>query len=160
MSALFTDHNRKCIHCGERAGVWPDNEDGLPTCPSCGKSQDRSRFWGRFQDDCAQCGEPECDCETYQPAAAPSSRIYVDDARIPWRGKRWSHLTADTEEALHEFAAKIGLRREWFQPSSTRPEAHHYDVTDSKRDEAILAGAIPETTEEGARRRRARRAAA
>lgn len=88
-------------------------------------------------------------------SSAAIARVYVDDVRIPWRGKRWSHLTADTEEALHEFAARIGLKREWFQPSSTRPEAHHYDVTDAKRDEAILAGAIPETWREGAARRRA-----
>lgn len=90
--------------------------------------------------------------------------VYVDDVRIAWRGKRWSHLTADTVEELHAFAATIGLRREWFQPSSTRPEAHHYDVTDSKRDEAILAGAIAESWRDGATRRRAageaRRAAA
>jgi hypothetical protein len=81
--------------------------------------------------------------------------VYVDNARVRWMGKRWSHLTADTVEELHAFAASIGLKREWFQESSTRPEAHHYDVTDSKRDEAILAGAIPETWREGAERRRA-----
>lgn len=90
--------------------------------------------------------------------------VYVDDVRIPWKGKRWSHLTADTETELHEFAESIGLKRAWFQESSTRPEAHHYDVTDSKRDAAILAGAIPETVREGSARRRsageARRAAA
>lgn len=80
--------------------------------------------------------------------------VYVDDVRIRWRGKHWSHLTADTETELHDFAASIGLKREWFQPSSTRPEAHHYDVTDGKRDEAILAGAIPESWRDGATRRR------
>lgn len=81
--------------------------------------------------------------------------VYVDDVRIPWKGKRWSHLTADTLDELHAFAEAIGLKRAWFQESSTRPEAHHYDVTDSKRDEAILAGAVPESWRDGASRRRA-----
>lgn len=80
--------------------------------------------------------------------------VYVDDARLAWRGKRWSHLTADTLEELHGFAARLGLRREWFQEGS-RFETHHYDVTDSKREYAIFLGATPESTEEGAERRRA-----
>jgi hypothetical protein len=36
VSALFTDHNRKCVACGERAGVWPTDDDGIATCPTCG----------------------------------------------------------------------------------------------------------------------------
>jgi hypothetical protein len=82
--------------------------------------------------------------------------VYVDDARIPWRGWRMSHLQADTVDELHAFAQSIGLRRDWFQPGS-RPEAAHYDVTDSKRAEAIAAGAISETVAEGSARRRTRR---
>ena len=78
--------------------------------------------------------------------------VYVDNARIPATvGRlraRWSHLTADTKDELHEFAARIGLRREWFQ-TCKRPCARageecphwHYDVTDAKRAEAIAAGA-------------------
>jgi Protein of unknown function (DUF4031) len=50
--------------------------------------------------------------------------VYVDDAGILAEVRngsrvhvsRWSHLTADTQEELHEFAARLGLRREWFQP--------------------------------------------
>ncbi len=81
--------------------------------------------------------------------------VYVDDVRIPWKGDKWSHLTADTEAELHEFAQSIGLASAWFQPSSTRPEAHHYDVNESKRSQAILAGAVAETWRDGADRRRA-----
>lgn len=85
--------------------------------------------------------------------------VYVDDMRMPARvGRiqaRWSHLTADTDEELHAFADKLGLRRSWFQPSSTRPEANHYDVTDKVRDKAIRLGAVPEAMRDGARRRRA-----
>lgn len=70
--------------------------------------------------------------------------VYVDDMRLPARvGRiqaRWSHLMADTDDELHAFAASIGLRRGWAQyPGTWRS---HYDVTDSKRTQAIRAGAI------------------
>lgn len=84
--------------------------------------------------------------------------VYVDDARIratvgQLQG-RWSHLFADTSDELHEFAQRLGLRRSWFQdPVVTgRPRARagsraaenwHYDVTDSKRRQAIAIGATP-----------------
>jgi hypothetical protein len=84
--------------------------------------------------------------------------VYVDDVAMRWRGKRWYHLTADSTEELHAFAAKVGLKREWFQESEYRREADHYDVTDSFRDKSILLGAIPESWREGAARRRAARA--
>lgn len=83
--------------------------------------------------------------------------VYVDDFRVSttfgrYRNARMSHMTADTIEELHEFAAKLGLQRSWYQ-ESWRPEACHYDVTDTKRAEAIALGAKPETMTEGARRR-------
>jgi len=77
--------------------------------------------------------------------------VYVDDARIPAtvgriRG-RWSHLFADSQVELHAFASRIGLRRSWFQPGRSyggRPSRYwHYDVTDSMRERAIRAGAVP-----------------
>jgi hypothetical protein len=71
--------------------------------------------------------------------------VYVDDMRLPARvgqlRARWSHLTADTKTELHAFAARIGLRRSWFQD---KPHGlWHYDVTDTKRRQAIAAGAVP-----------------
>lgn len=89
--------------------------------------------------------------------------VYVDDMRLLARvGRitaRWSHLTADTPEELHEFAAQIGLKRSWFQkpkglngkpvnPASLKAQMWHYDVTDEKRDLAIKSGAKPITTRE------------
>lgn len=82
--------------------------------------------------------------------------VYVDNFRVPAtigrvRG-RWSHLTADTPAELHEFAERIGLRRQWFQarckhgscPTVDDSCVHfHYDVVDSKRTEAIAEGAEP-----------------
>lgn len=82
--------------------------------------------------------------------------VYVDNARIHalvGRNRvsaRWSHLTADSQEELHAFAERIGLRRVWFQTCKSPcsrpgvPCPHwHYDVTDQKRDQAIQAGAVP-----------------
>lgn len=76
--------------------------------------------------------------------------VFVDNFRCPARigriSGRWSHLTADTPDELHVFAARIGLQRPWFQErckyGKCDPCPHfHYDVTDSKRSEAIAAGA-------------------
>lgn len=85
--------------------------------------------------------------------------IYVDNARIPFRGMRMSHMQADTLDELHAMADRLGLRRSWFQPGS-RPEAAHYDVSDSKRDEALAFGAVAETIEQSSQRRRTLRARA
>lgn len=59
------------------------------------------------------------------------------------------HLTADTAEELHEFAERIGLRREWFQPQS-HP---HYDLTVRMRAKALRHGAVMVPAREQARRR-------
>lgn len=68
--------------------------------------------------------------------------VYVDNERIEWRGKLWCHLVADSLNELHEFAAALGLRRNWFQGKASYP---HYDVTTSVRDRALLLGATPGT---------------
>lgn len=44
-------------------------------------------------------------------------------------------------EALHEFARRIGLKREWFQPDPCGGYSH-YDLTVLKRAMAIKLGAI------------------
>jgi len=71
--------------------------------------------------------------------------VYVDDSRIRARvgsiNAQWSHLTADTDEELHEFAERLGLRRSWFQSKPNQPWMNHYDVTESKRRDAIRLGA-------------------
>jgi hypothetical protein len=54
-------------------------------------------------------------------------------------------MYADTNEELHEFAAKIGLRREWFQKSTSGP---HYDLTVRRRAAAVKLGAIEHTDRE------------
>ena len=77
--------------------------------------------------------------------------VYVDDARIRWRGRRWSHLVADSPSELHAAAARLGLRREWAQE---RGRTLHYDLPDELRERAISLGvAEPLTWRELARRR-------
>jgi hypothetical protein len=61
--------------------------------------------------------------------------ILVDTPIWRWRGRRWAHLVSDTShEELHRFAARLGLRRAWFQ-------GDHYDVPDEVRRAALRLGA-------------------
>ena len=72
--------------------------------------------------------------------------VYVDELRDYTKTARikrlpsthWAHLTADTREELHAFAARLGLRRAWFQDHATR---WHYDLTPGKRALAVRLGA-------------------
>jgi Protein of unknown function (DUF4031) len=76
----------------------------------------------------------------------------------------WFGLTADTEDELHAFAARLGLRRSMFQPGGpTGPQqvsvTGHYDVTEGERDQAVALGAhaiTPREEDERERRRAAR----
>jgi hypothetical protein len=77
--------------------------------------------------------------------------VYVDDSNIQatvpngrvQHTSRWSHLFADTQEELHEFAEKLGLRRSYFQGGPEHGRLWHYDVTEGKRWQAIRLGAQP-----------------
>ncbi len=68
--------------------------------------------------------------------------ILVDPPReypTKLRYKVWSHMVSDSsEEELHEFAARLGLRREWFQDGSYA----HYDLTAAKQRQALRLGAV------------------
>lgn len=55
-----------------------------------------------------------------------------------WRLGESCHLIADSVDELHAFAARIGLRRSWFQEKSTP----HYDLTAKRREAALNIGAI------------------
>lgn len=74
--------------------------------------------------------------------------VYVDDyfakAAVP-NGNRtvsavWCHMTADSREELDEMADAIGLKRSWIQYPGTWKE--HYDVTMTRRNAAVKAGAV------------------
>lgn len=75
--------------------------------------------------------------------------VLVDEARWPWRGRRWAHLVSDSSyDELHELAQSIGLRRIGFQ-------GDHYDVDETDRDRTLAAGAVPINSRELVRRLRA-----
>lgn len=45
-------------------------------------------------------------------------------------GHRWCHMWADTLEELHAMAARIGMRRAWFQD---KPSFPHYDLVPTRK---------------------------
>src|SRR6059058_5664912 len=59
------------------------------------------------------------------PTSVAPVPVYVDDARIPWRGLRWSHMVADTAEELYLAAEELGLSRERVQ---AKGRTLHYDL--------------------------------
>ncbi len=63
--------------------------------------------------------------------------IYVDCARNRFGRMIMSHMIADTETELHQFAAILGINHKYFQPKSFP----HYDVSQSKREAALRLGA-------------------
>lgn len=64
--------------------------------------------------------------------------VYVDAGKYPFRDMLMCHLLADSVEELHEMAAKIGMKRIWFQNHGTP----HYDICQERRALAIKLGAI------------------
>ena len=51
-------------------------------------------------------------------------------------------MWADSEQELHDFAQRIGLRRAWYQRDKTLP---HYDLTPGRRMKAVALGAVEVT---------------
>lgn len=70
--------------------------------------------------------------------------IYVDTMKVTlkdehWKWKEACHLFTDGDvDGLHVLAELIGLNRQWFQD---RPDLPHYELTFSKRNQAIAQGA-------------------
>ena len=69
--------------------------------------------------------------------------IYVDALRRV-KGRLWCHLLADSVEELHGFAQGVGIKRRWFQ-DHRHP---HYDLSPTRRRQAVERGAIEVTTRE------------
>jgi uncharacterized membrane protein len=63
--------------------------------------------------------------------------VFVDDAHLPWRGRRWSHMVANSAEELHLAAEALGLRREY---ARDRGRTLHYDLPAEWRQRAIEQG--------------------
>ena len=61
--------------------------------------------------------------------------VYVDPSVIPYHGKLFCHLIADSIFELHAFAEKIGVKRCWFH------RGNHYDLNSEQRCRAVESGA-------------------
>ena len=76
--------------------------------------------------------------------------VYVDESVWPFRGERYCHMATDGDlEELHQLAASIGMKRQWFQEHPTLP---HYDLSPSMRAKAVQAGAVAVKSTELARK--------
>lgn len=91
--------------------------------------------------------------------------VYVDELRTirpadskpqaQRNGNRWCHMTATSEEELHDFAARLGLKRSWYQVGGRKVwhwYLSHYDLVPSKRALAVRLGAVEVSLEEMARK--------
>lgn len=86
--------------------------------------------------------------------------VHVDDMYRRSIGRfgcmKMSHLMADTDEELHALAQHIGVaRRHWQSPEAT--SGSQYDICLSKRQLAIVAGAIEITLRQCAAMNKRRR---
>jgi hypothetical protein len=71
--------------------------------------------------------------------------VYVDKlVDYVWRHGPSCHLIADSVVELKEFAVRIGMRVEWYQPRSSP----HFDLTAEGREAAVKNGAIELTNRE------------
>jgi hypothetical protein len=77
--------------------------------------------------------------------------VYIDDmyryAIGRHRGMQMSHMISDDEDALHVMAARLGMRRAWYQ-------GDHYDVPLDARAKAVLLGAVEITYRQASAMRR------
>lgn len=79
--------------------------------------------------------------------------VYVDplfdhgkkDAPKCFRKQPSAHMYADSLSELHAMARRLGLKRKWFQDHAT---LKHYDLTETRRRQAVTAGVIEHTSEQ------------
>ena len=72
----------------------------------------------------------------------PVDKYSDDNLRKAVRWLKWCHMVSDeSEDELHQFALRIGLRPSWFYNG-------HYNLTVRKRREAVAAGAVEVTARE------------
>lgn len=66
--------------------------------------------------------------------------VYVDNANVSKYGRGWFHLTADSLDELHAFAACVGIPARAFHRGARHP---YYDITAAQRLNALCCGACP-----------------
>jgi hypothetical protein len=72
--------------------------------------------------------------------------VYVGVPMWEFRGMIMCHMVADTEKELDAMAFELMLEKEWKQEPKRETgigSLVHYDISKSKRNEAIKMGAIP-----------------
>lgn len=72
--------------------------------------------------------------------------VYVDDMKATYGRMRMCHMIADTRAELDGMADFIGVKRQHIQHEGTWRE--HYDISMTKREIAVRAGAIQLTQRE------------
>jgi len=82
--------------------------------------------------------------------------VYVDDMDAAYGRMKMSHMIADSSEELLEMADKIGVQRKWLQKPGTLYE--HFDICQSKKEQALRYGAKQVTTKDLVRVIRRKRA--
>lgn len=77
--------------------------------------------------------------------------VYVDtmrrytsirNPRVAVVSNAWCHMTADTENELHEMAHVIGMSPQWYQVPRRGELIGHYDLTPRRRVLAVAKGAV------------------
>lgn len=70
--------------------------------------------------------------------------VYVGVSMWPYGRMIMCHMVADTDEELDEMATKLGIRQSKQEPKRDKGMAAlvHYDISKSKRKEAVAFGAI------------------
>lgn len=66
--------------------------------------------------------------------------VYVDDMKAPYRAMIMCHMLATSDAELHDMADRLGIKRGWYQKAGT--VHRHYDISMSKRGQAVRAGAV------------------
>ncbi len=70
-----------------------------------------------------------------------NTKPYRKSENERWNWRQSCHMVAESEQELHEFAARLGLSRSWFQNKHRNPLLWHYDLTANKRKQALRLGA-------------------
>lgn len=90
--------------------------------------------------------------------------VYVDQLFRTQKTRQWPflfacHMWADSSVELYEMAGRLGLSRRWVQHEDDEASMH-FDLTPSRRQKAVLYGAVETDARALARRRIEARAAA
>lgn len=68
--------------------------------------------------------------------------IYIDNSNIKFKNMIMRHMMSDRldgHQELHDFAEKLGLKRDYFQ--NNKGDSPHYDISKSLKEKALELGA-------------------